>query len=118
MVLTSIVNKDNSVKKTIIRWLIVPILLLSVVGVVFSDNIASYVELYPDYGLWPLVGDLFMTHTYYGDELSAQELIALYEQGVSMHCLDVSTNRLMPIPTKSECFDTLAEVDAYIASMP
>ncbi len=118
MVFPSVINKDNGVKEKIIQWLIVPVVLLLIVGGVFAGNIASYVELYPDYGLWPLVGDLFTTHTYYGDELSSQELIAFDKQVVSIHCLDVSTNRLMPIPTKYECFDTLAEVDAYIASMP
>ncbi len=118
MVFSSVINKDNSVKKKIIRWLIIPLVLLLIIGGFFTDNIAFYVEHYPDYGLWPLVGDLFMTHRYYGDELSAQELIALYEQGVSMHCVDISTNRVMPIPTKSECFDTTAEANAYSASMP
>ncbi len=107
-------------RNKIIRWLIVPALLLSVVGVVFSDNIAAYAELYPDYGLWPLVDDLFATYGYYDGTLSSQDIIYRYENNVSMHCVEAPTvtSRIIPIATRYECFDTTAEANAYSASKP
>jgi hypothetical protein len=107
-------------RKKIIRWLIIPTILLLIIGGFFTDNIAFYVEHYPDYGLWPLVDDLLVTYGYYGETLSSQDIIYRYENNVSMHCVEAPavTSKIIPIATRFEYFDTTAEANAYSASSP